>query len=230
LLDSEVVDEALVPTALADDEAVIGAQRNGRLRIDQAAQELRMQIDHVLGRAPEHRRIRGVLLPPLLHDRRCPERIVRGKRSDGHLAERTPTCACTPGSPTCFLPGPRRSNSASTGTGNDFKLHVHARAPHVGLAGAVLPGTRRATGDRLATLSLPDDRVQEHVAAAAADFLVTAEQPFALEPGPLGGPDRAGVPRLDVQLDPVQRRYGPSERTSAPSAQLPPRPGRERLE
>src|SRR5215472_15875471 len=84
MLDREVVDEAFSTAALADDEAVVGAQRSRRLRADKAAQIAGMQIDHVLCRAPEHWRVTGVLLPPLLHDRRYPARIVRGKRSHGH--------------------------------------------------------------------------------------------------------------------------------------------------
>src|SRR5690242_21593987 len=41
---------------------------------------------------------------------------------------------------------------------------------------------------------------------------MAAEQAFPLVSGPLGGADRARVPGLDVELEPVQRRDGPAER------------------
>src|SRR5438094_9724783 len=65
-------------------------------------------------------------------------------------------------------------------------------------------GTRRAVW--------PDPGVEQHAPAAPADLLVAAQQAFPLVTGPLGGPDRARVPGLDVELDPVQRGDGPPER------------------
>jgi len=61
------------------------------------------------------------------------------------------------------------------------------------------------------SLGLPDNGVEQHVPAAATDFLVAAEQALPLVSGSLGGVDRSGVPWLDVQLDPLQPRDGPRE-------------------
>ena len=54
-------------------------------------------------------------------------------------------------------------------------------------------------------------RIQQHVAPGTADLLVAAEQALPLVSGGFRNVDGAGVPGLDVQLDPVQARDGPRE-------------------
>jgi hypothetical protein len=54
-------------------------------------------------------------------------------------------------------------------------------------------------------------RIQQHVPPDTADLLVAAQQALPPVAGRFRNADGAGIPGLDVQLDPVQARDGPRE-------------------
>lgn len=59
--------------------------------------------------------------------------------------------------------------------------------------------------------ALPDRGVEKHVTASSSDLLMTPQKSLAFISCAFGRADRSCVPRLDVQLQPVQIRDGPGE-------------------